>query len=468
MGVTRKIMIGVFFAVLLSLYFFMTINIMNNATQRNLQSKTLASVASSRNGHEDKVYLQGEVYAVREIHHPRNYHRNRTGLRMLSSVYKHLPEIKAKYSSASSQLMDLITKLKRDIAQRKMTDEPWALADKWATTESLVPEPASGLGDVLAALSTAPITAADVGRGGTQLKLFLILEGRQAVVFRPMSCQMSGVNCCSGGHDIIYDDIYGGPDRPEGEIAAFHLSRLLGLRMTPLTAGRSVSLRRDILPVSTERLSSTFLTGNEGQMCFYGICTFCNKNESVCENFNSLEGSVTMWMPERLVLEEIIHPWHRTYMKNAFAKWENNESFCEIVLQRNHSQKLLHLMDAAVFDFLIQNGDRHHYNSLAGSSDSPVVLLDNGKSFSDAGLDHMDVLAPVLQCCRLRRSMYARLVLLSGGGLSRALRELLGLDPLAPLLADAHLRALDRRLEHVLAALSACSERKGGWHNVLF
>ncbi|XP_063600639.1 glycosaminoglycan xylosylkinase-like [Penaeus indicus] len=459
MAVTRNIMIGVFFAVLICLN-FMANNTTNNSTQvkQCLQSKTLASVTSSRNGHEDKVYLQGEVYAVREIHHPGNYHQNRTGLRMVSSVYKHLPEIKAKYSSTSSQLMDLITKLKRDIARRGMTDEPWALADKWATTKSLVPEPASGLGDVLAALSTAPITAADVGRGGTQLKLFLTLEGGQAVVFKPMRDR----------RDQIYDTIYGGPDSHEGEIAAFHLSRLLGLRMTPITAGRSLSLRREIVPVSTERLNSTFLTGNAGQMCFYGICTFCKKEESVCENFNSVEGSVVIWLPKRLTLEEESHPWHRTYVKNEFAKWERNESYCESVLQSNYSQKLLHLMDAAVFDFLIQNGDRHAYIRPAGPPDSPVVLLDNGKSFSDAHLDHMDILAPVLQCCRLHRATHARLVLLSGGGLSRALRELLGLDPLAPVLADAHLRALDRRLEHVLAALSACSERKGGWHNVLF
>ncbi|XP_037805028.1 glycosaminoglycan xylosylkinase homolog [Penaeus monodon] len=72
-------------------------------------------------------------------------------------------------------------------------------------------------------------------------------------------------------------------------------------------------------------------------------------------------------------------------------------------MQSEHSQRLLHLMDAAVFDFLIQNGDRHHYARFTGSSDSPVVLIDNSKSFTDAHLDHMDVLAPVLQCCRYIR-----------------------------------------------------------------
>ncbi|XP_037804824.1 glycosaminoglycan xylosylkinase-like [Penaeus monodon] len=247
MGATRIYLMGVVLAVLVSLNLFVT----NNNTKRHLQNETLASAASNRNGHKDKVYLQGEVYAVREISDPRNYQRNRTGLRMLSSVYKHLPKIKRKFSSVSSQLMDLVTKLQQDITQRGITDQPWALADKWATTESLVPEPASGLGDVLAALSTAPITAADVGHGGTQLKLFLNLDGGQAVVFRPVRNTLG----------VVYDTIYSGLDRPDGEIAAFHLSRLLDLRMAPLAVGRSLSLRRDIMPVSTERLNSTFLTG---------------------------------------------------------------------------------------------------------------------------------------------------------------------------------------------------------------
>lgn len=64
--------------------------------------------------------------------------------------------------------------------------------------------------------------------------------------------------------------------------------------------------------------------------------------------------------------------------------------------------------------------------------------------------------------------MYERLVLLSGGGLSRAMEDLLALDPIAPVVTPSHLVALDRRLLHVLAALSACEERRGGWHHVLF
>ncbi|XP_045106194.1 glycosaminoglycan xylosylkinase-like isoform X2 [Portunus trituberculatus] len=147
--------------------------------------------------------------------------------------------------------------------------------------------------------------------------------------------------------------------------------------------------------------------------------------------------------------------------------------YCEEVMQHepyswDKSPRLLDLMDSAVFDFLIQNGDRHHYNVIAGKPESAIILLDNGKSFGDAEVDHLDILAPVLQCCRIRQTTYERLLLLSGGGLSLAMQELLNLDPLAPVLTRAHLLALDRRVFHVLAALSACRERRGSWHHILF
>ncbi|XP_069983781.1 glycosaminoglycan xylosylkinase, partial [Penaeus vannamei] len=419
MTVTRNVLVCLFVAAFVSVNLFMANLTTGNAAQdrRFPQDEALASTMSSE--HKDKVYLQGEVYAVREISHPGKYSSNRSGLSMLSSVYERLPEVMAQRPPVSSQLRDWVARLKHDLTQRRVADEPWALADEWATPESLVPAPAPGLGDVLDALSAAPITAADVGRGGTQLKLFLTLKGGQAAVFKPERINRSQ----------IYDNVYGGPDRHEGEIAAFHLSRLLGLRMAPPTAGRSVSLQREVLPVSTQRLSSKFYTGKDGETCFRK-----GDSQRACETSHGLRGSVTLWLPERLGLREEPHPWRRTYLENRFAKWEHDENFCKDVLQNEHSQRLLHLMDLSVFDFLIQNGDRHNYAHFTGLSGSPVVLIDNGKSFGDAGVDFMDILAPVLQCCRLRRSTHARLVLLSGGGLSRALRELLRLDPLAPVL----------------------------------
>lgn len=57
--------------------------------------------------------------------------------------------------------------------------------------------------------------------------------------------------------------------------------------------------------------------------------------------------------------------------------------------------RLLDLIDAAVFDFLIQNGDRHHYETL----NDRVILMDNGKGFGNPNTDAIDILAPLYQCC---------------------------------------------------------------------
>lgn len=69
---------------------------------------------------------------------------------------------------------------------------------------------------------------------------------------------------------------------------------------------------------------------------------------------------------------------------------------------------------------------------------------------------------------RLRQTTYERLLLLSGGGLSRAMQQLLSFDPLTPVLSHPHLLAFDRRLHHILATLSSCRDRLGGWHHILY
>ncbi|XP_045585385.2 glycosaminoglycan xylosylkinase isoform X2 [Procambarus clarkii] len=413
----------------------------------------------------NKVYLQGEVYAIRDSEYHRRNQRNRSGLQMLHSLYTHLPAVKAQYTSVSPYLRDIVDNLMKDIIKRRVTDDPWDLAHKWASPRSLVPNSARGLGDVLAALSTAPIIAADVGYKGTQLKVAVMLKGGQRAVFKPKWYPRE---------EVIEGEVYAGADRHNGEIAAFHLSRLLDLPMVPMAVGRKVSLKQQILPVATRKLSATFFSRRGGQHCFYGVCHYCRKDSSVCDNGRTLEGTIILWLPpKRLPLMHQPHPWARTYKRTKLAKWEENDNFCELVLHHPHfnsdkSPRLLDLMDTAVFDFLIQNGDRHHYTVVSGEFSSSIVLLDNGKSFGDAYIDHMDILAPLLQCCRLRQSTYERLVLLSGGGLSQALKELLAQDPISPILTKPHLYALDRRVLHILAALSMCRERKGGWHNVLF
>lgn len=58
--------------------------------------------------------------------------------------------------------------------------------------------------------------------------------------------------------ELVEGEVYAGADRHTGEIAAFHLSRLLALPMVPLTVGRQVSPRKHLLPVASKELAATF------------------------------------------------------------------------------------------------------------------------------------------------------------------------------------------------------------------
>ncbi|KAJ8301030.1 hypothetical protein KUTeg_022549 [Tegillarca granosa] len=62
---------------------------------------------------------------------------------------------------------------------------------------------------------------------------------------------------------IIEGKPYDGADRHNGEIAAFHLGRILDFRRTPLIVGRTVDLHKEIMPVATDRLLETFFTNGK-------------------------------------------------------------------------------------------------------------------------------------------------------------------------------------------------------------
>jgi glycosaminoglycan xylosylkinase len=90
-------------------------------------------------------------------------------------------------------------------------------------------------------------------------------------------------------------------------------------------------------------------------------------------------------------------PWQRTYKEGQKAIWEieSDDNYCDNVKQKFSPTRLLDLIDASVFDFLIQNGDRHHYETRKNR----IILLDNGKGFGNPHIDFSDILAPLYQCC---------------------------------------------------------------------
>ena len=65
-------------------------------------------------------------------------------------------------------------------------------------------------------------------------------------------------------------------------------------------------------------------------------------------------------------------PGHCKTVKTTVSKW-----------------RLLDLIDVAIFDYLIQNGDRHRYEAISNLPQPPVVVLDNGKRSDSHNLIHM-------------------------------------------------------------------------------
>ncbi|PRD30716.1 UNVERIFIED_CONTAM: Glycosaminoglycan xylosylkinase [Trichonephila clavipes] len=261
---------------------------------------------------------------------------------------------------------------------------------------------------------------------------------------------------------VITGSPYAGADRHNGEIAAFHLNRLLGLCRCPLTVGRVINLRTEVLPVASESLSKTFFT-KENNTCFYGQCYYCSPADPACAEGDIMEGAMILMLPEKYRLKKFRSPWQRTYKDAVTARWEQDFNYCDQIRKISVYRKgtrLLDLIDAAVFDYLIGNADRHHYEVFADFPDSIVILLDNGKSFGNPYWDELTILAPLYQCCKLRKTTYERLWAFVGH-LGQSLKVLLNWDQLSPVLSQPHYESLDRRLRTILAAIEVCLNENG-------
>lgn len=199
-------------------------------------------------------------------------------------------------------------------------------------------------------------------------------------------------------------------------------------------------MKEEIRNYATTQLRNTMYE-KDNDTCLYGVCHYCSSSDPVCGTGDILEGALIFWLPRHLRLITQRHPWQRTYKKNKLAAWEIDDGYCDKVLLcyiltelsmeiswdwnmlrlkfkqfilRHYpvqvknskiysplsSNRLLDLIDTAIFDFLMDNGDRHHYEFIQSDfRDSLVLLMDNGKSLGNPNIDHLDILAPLYQCC---------------------------------------------------------------------
>ncbi|KAJ8387139.1 hypothetical protein AAFF_G00160790 [Aldrovandia affinis] len=313
-------------------------------------------------------------------------------------------------------------------------------------------------------LVTQRIDSVAMKSGGTQLKLIMTFHNYGQALFKPMKQNREQET----PPDFFYFSDF---ERHNAEIAAFHLDRILDFRRVPPVAGRLVNMTREIRDVTRDKkLWRTFFISPANNVCFYGECSYyCSTEHALCGRPDQLEGSLAAFLPDLALAKRKTwrNPWRRSYHKRKKAEWEVDPGYCDEVKQTppyDRGTRLLDLMDMTIFDFLMGNMDRHHYETFEKFGNSTFIIhLDNGRGFGKFSHDELSILAPLRQCCRVKRSTHQRLQLLAKEEykLSAVMAESLERDRLAPVLFGPHLEALDRRLRLVLQALELCVERRG-------
>ncbi|XP_051798124.1 extracellular serine/threonine protein kinase FAM20C-like [Acanthochromis polyacanthus] len=314
-------------------------------------------------------------------------------------------------------------------------------------------------------LATQRILGAVQKTGGTQLKLLMSFPDHGQALLKPMRQSRD----TETDVNLFYFSDF---ERHNAEIAAFHLDRLLGFNRIPPVVGRLINVSADVREKTTDhKVSRTFFTSPAGNVCFYGQCEYyCSTEHPVCGRPHLLEVSLAAMLPDLSLAPRRSwrSPWRRSYSRTKLAQWEKNPDYCDSVKQTppySRGTRLVDLIDMAVLDFLMSNMDRHHYETFEKFGNETFLLhLDNGRAFGRHSQDEPSILAPLQQCCRIRRSTLLRLRLLAlpDFRLSDVMRESLARDPLAdaaPLLSEAHLSALDRRLAAVLQVVHTCEEK---------
>uniref|UniRef100_A0A672RV93 FAM20C golgi associated secretory pathway kinase n=1 Tax=Sinocyclocheilus grahami TaxID=75366 RepID=A0A672RV93_SINGR len=316
--------------------------------------------------------------------------------------------------------------------------------------------------DALIKHNYVPFTA--MKSGGTQLKLIMSFQNYGQALFKPMKQTREQET----PPDFFYFSDF---ERHNAEIAAFHLDRILDFRRVPPVAGRLVNMTREIRDVTRDKkLWRTFFVSPANNICFYGECSYyCSTEHALCGKPDQIEGSLAAFLPDLALAKRKTwrNPWRRSYHKRKKAEWEVDPDYCDEVKQTppyDRGTRLLDIMDMTIFDFLMGNMDRHHYETFEKfGNETFIIHLDNGRGFGKHSHDEMSILVPLSQCCRVKRSTYLRLQLLAKEEfkLSSLMEESLLQDQLAPILIRPHLEAMDRRLRLVLKVLADCAEKEG-------
>lgn len=304
--------------------------------------------------------------------------------------------------------------------------------------------------------------------GGTQLKLIFTYDNEMRALFKPMRFDRKQQTL---PNHFYFTDF----ERHNAEIAAFHLDRLLGFRRAVPVTGRLLNITTEIYELTDHEMLHTAFRSPAGNLCFHGKCSYyCDTSHAICGHPDTLEGSFAAFLPAKELSERKLwkHPWRRSYNKRKRVQWETEDDYCTMIRQMepyDQGRRLLDVIDMAVFDFLMGNMDRHHYETfLAFGNETFTIHLDHGRGFGKPFHDEVSILAPLLQCCEIRASTLKTLLHYHNGpkSLSTAMHEAMFDDPVAPVLWTPHLTALNRRIAIILSGVRDCIEKTSSLHRL--
>ncbi|XP_026815886.1 glycosaminoglycan xylosylkinase [Rhopalosiphum maidis] len=305
------------------------------------------------------------------------------------------------------------------------------------------------LGSTINLLKTSKITKTYNAFKGTQLKLILMFENKQEVLFKPKWYLES---------EIIEGSVYAGKDRYNGEIIAFYISLILGFPRVPIVVKRILDASELHETANIGLKKTMYINSTTKETCVYGKCYYCKREDPICTKSERLEGAAIFHLPSNIKLTQHLHPWRRTYIENKKARWEDDNDYCDSVKSNYNSERVLDFIDVSIFDFIIGNGDRHRYEVMEQFNNT-ILLIDNGKSFGNPYKDHIDILAPLYQCCIIRLKTWQRLKSIKGGTFTNILQSMLDIHETLSLLTLPHYHALERRLKIIYATVVMCQRK---------
>jgi hypothetical protein len=260
-------------------------------------------------------------------------------------------------------------------------------------------------------LASAPIAEIVRNRGGATITLRVRFGDGSRALFKPEQSHSASNH--------------------RAEIAAYHLDRVLGFGRTAPVVGRRI--RADTLRRWLE------LGDHEAEW----LARF---EREVVVRDGIVQGALIAWHSGRLVNVEPPKGWTRALLDPDAGSLPPDRA--------------LEWSDMVLFDYLLDNTDRWSGgNVLALGDGGPLVFLDNAAGLQRGGV--ADPSKSVLgKVCRFRQSSFESLARASGKLAERLSRSLAG-DPLAPVVAETRLSAVDQRLAKLLAHVDGCIASHG-------